>query len=142
MGWPAGRSKLFKDSNAGELFKKYCDRIGKDFACESKTINFEELFKVSGLIWVCERSQKSRMYSSADLAEQFQNVCDGGIKQLTIWIGGPDGVAKENLEKLKPNLTWSFGPMTLPHELAAVVAAEQIYRAISILKNHPYHQGH
>jgi len=46
------------------------------------------------------------------------------------------------MNQIQPHLIWSFGAMTLPHELASVVAAEQIYRAISILKNHPYHSGH
>ena len=57
-------------------------------------------------------------------------------------IGGPEGFTPGELEAMAPGLRWSFGPMTLPHELASVVAAEQIYRALTILHRQPYHSGH
>jgi len=146
LGWAEGRaknySKLFKESSAGELFKKYADRIHHDYACDAAPISFEELRSQPGMIWICEREKKSKMLSSEDLSARFQKVCDSGAKSLTIWIGGPNGITPEQMNQIQPHLIWSFGAMTLPHELASVVAAEQIYRAISILKNHPYHFGH
>ncbi len=146
LGWAETRVKsylkLFKESSAGDLFKKYTDRIQHDYACDAVPLSFEELKEQSGLIWVCEREKKSKMLSSRDLASRFQQVCDSGAKSLTIWIGGPNGLSPEQMNQIQPHLIWSFGPMTLPHELASVVASEQIYRAISILKNHPYHTGH
>ena len=48
---------------------------------------------------------------------------------------------EEDRRVLKPDFMWSFGPQTLPHDLAAVIAAEQVYRAFSILNNLPYHRG-
>jgi len=67
---------------------------------------------------------------------------NSGIQELQIVIGGPDGFPPKELEEMKPRLRWSFGPMTLPHELAAVVAVEQLYRAMTILHHQPYHSGH
>lgn len=146
LGWTETRlkntAKLFKESSAAELFIKYADRIGHDYGVETVPMPFEVLKKQTGAVWLCEREKRSKMLSSEDLAQRFQKVCDSGVKSLTVWIGGPDGLTKEQLAQLQPDLIWSFGPMTLPHELASVVAAEQIYRAISILKNHPYHSGH
>jgi 23S rRNA (pseudouridine1915-N3)-methyltransferase len=53
-------------------------------------------------------------------------------------IGGADGLA----ERLKraADFRWSLGPLTLPHGLARVVVAEQLYRALCLLHNHPYHR--
>lgn len=82
------------------------------------------------------------MFSSEELAAQLDRVLQGGFKSLNVAIGGADGFTAEDKKNLRPDLIWSFGPMTLPHELAAVVAAEQIYRAWTILRNLPYHSGH
>ena len=65
-----------------------------------------------------------------------------GTDLLDIIIGGPDGFSEAAIAAMRPALRWSLGPMTLPHELAAVVAAEQVYRAWSILTRNPYHLGH
>jgi 23S rRNA (pseudouridine1915-N3)-methyltransferase len=59
---------------------------------------------------------------------------------LLFGIGGSDGFTEE--ARGTAVLTISLGKMTLPHELARVVLLEQIYRAFTILKNHPYHLGH
>jgi 23S rRNA (pseudouridine1915-N3)-methyltransferase len=91
---------------------------------------------------VCERRKKSQSVSSEDLAKELQKCMNSGAQVLEIVIGGPDGFTDETLDEMKPSLRWSFGPMTLPHELAAVVAAEQIYRALTILHHQPYHSGH
>lgn len=59
---------------------------------------------------------------------------------LLFAIGGSDGFSEQT--RRRAALTLSFGKMTLPHELARVVLLEQLYRAFTILKNHPYHLGH
>lgn len=146
LGWAErnakNRLKLFKDSSAAALFEKYRERIQHEFNCAAVPLSWADLKNQTGAVWICERSKKSRAISSADLAGQLKRVCDSGVKNLTIWIGGPDGIPADVFAEVKVDLIWSFGPLTLPHELAAVVASEQIYRAISILKNHPYHTGH
>ena len=59
---------------------------------------------------------------------------------LLFAIGGSDGFSEE--ARRLAGFTLSLGKMTLPHELARVVLLEQIYRAFTILKHHPYHLGH
>jgi 23S rRNA (pseudouridine1915-N3)-methyltransferase len=53
-------------------------------------------------------------------------------------IGGPDGHAVETLKSA--GLVLSMGQMTWPHRLVRVMLAEQIYRAVTIMVNHPYHR--
>jgi 23S rRNA (pseudouridine1915-N3)-methyltransferase len=57
---------------------------------------------------------------------------------LAFLIGGPDGFAADVLQR--SNFKWSLSPLTFPHALVRVVLAEQLYRAHSVLSNHPYHR--
>jgi len=58
---------------------------------------------------------------------------------LAFCIGGPDGLAPE--VDARARLRWSLSALTLPHGLARIVAAEALYRAVSVLKGLPYHRG-
>jgi 23S rRNA (pseudouridine1915-N3)-methyltransferase len=69
----------------------------------------------------------------AELRSRSLPACVLGIGPADGWSGGSLGRA---------DLLLSLGPMTLPHELAAVVLAEQVYRATTIWTGHPYHGGH
>jgi 23S rRNA (pseudouridine1915-N3)-methyltransferase len=66
---------------------------------------------------------------------EFANWLRQKTGDIDFLIGGPEG-----FEIPGETLRWSLGKITLPHELARVVALEQIYRAITILKNIPYHK--
>jgi 23S rRNA (pseudouridine1915-N3)-methyltransferase len=81
---------------------------------------------------------RGRAHSSEGLAERVQFWRMQG-QDLCLMIGGPDGFAPELRERADE--AWSLGPLTLPHPLVRVVVAEQLYRAASILANHPYHRG-
>jgi 23S rRNA (pseudouridine1915-N3)-methyltransferase len=59
-------------------------------------------------------------------------------RDVAFLIGGPDGLAGEVLERANERL--SLSALTLPHGLVRVVLAEQLYRAVSLLKGHPYHR--
>lgn len=133
--------KGFKIEPAGLLFKEYINRVSKFNPCETAGLPMINSKKTSGVLrWLCDRQGKAM--SSEGLATQLQTAMDQGTKQLEIIIGGADGFSNSEIEVLKPDFKWSFGPLTLPHELAAVMAAEQIYRAFTILKKMPYHLGH
>ena len=142
LGWlEKGRlpHKAFKEPAAYSLFLEYVKRISQFGSCQIS--DRPAGIKKSGTkIWVCDRGGK--MFSSEDLAKEFEKIQNAGARFLQIAVGGPDGFSKTELEQLQPDLKWSFGPPTFPHELAAVVASEQIYRVFTILKRHPYHAKH
>ncbi len=79
-----------------------------------------------------------RQFDTPKLARRLQEWMFGG-HDVAILIGGPDGLGQGCLERA--NLRWSLSPLTFPHSLVRVMVAEQLYRAASILKNHPYHRA-
>jgi 23S rRNA (pseudouridine1915-N3)-methyltransferase len=131
-------AKAFKSSAAFSLIQEYIERIEHFLPCETGAYPS----KTRSCVWVCERAKKSTAASSEDLARELQKCMNSGVQVLEIVIGGSDGFTEEALDEIKPSFRWSFGPMTLPHELAAAVAAEQIYRALTILHHQPYHSKH
>ena len=76
--------------------------------------------------------------TSAQFAAFVRARCDGGTPELAVLIGGPDGHGAEVLRRA--DLVLNLGTMTLPHGLARIVLAEQLYRATTILSGHPYHR--
>ncbi len=146
LGWVEFQdlgSKTFKLDGARSLFTDYVNRVSKFIPCQVfGSILRDELGKTRGKIWVCDHALEAKELSSEKLAVALEKLMVSGVRQLHIVIGGPDGFSKKELDELKPDLRWSFGPMTLPHELAAVVASEQIYRAFTIIRKMPYHSGH
>jgi 23S rRNA (pseudouridine1915-N3)-methyltransferase len=81
---------------------------------------------------------RGKPWSSEELAAQLGRWRMLG-KDLAFLIGGADGLAPAALERADQR--WSLGPATLPHPLVRIVVAEQLYRAVSQLANHPYHRG-
>jgi len=59
-------------------------------------------------------------------------------RNVTLVIGGPDGVSNDI--RKRADFCWSLSPLTFPHPLAKIVLCEQLYRAWSVLNNHPYHR--
>ena len=136
-------SKSFKFDGARSLFNEYVSRISNFAPCQiSSAISQDETKRAGTKIWVCDKGADAKELSSEKLAEILEKLRDSGTRELHIAIGSADGFSKMELDELKPDLRWSFGPMTLPHELAAVVSSEQIYRAFTIIRKLPYHSGH
>jgi 23S rRNA (pseudouridine1915-N3)-methyltransferase len=79
------------------------------------------------------------MLSSEAFAAALAKYRDSGSGGLAFLIGGADGLGRAALDKA--DLRLSLGPMTLPHGLARIVLAEQLYRAMTILAGHPYHRS-
>ena len=82
--------------------------------------------------------ERGREFASAGLARWLERRLEEGIDTAFL-IGGPDGLSGTLREKAETVMRLSA--MTLPHGLARVLLAEQLYRAMSILQNHPYHRG-
>lgn len=79
-----------------------------------------------------------RQWSTPELAEQLAAwLADG--RDLALAVGGPDGLDPAVVARAEA--TWSLSRLTLPHPLVRVLVAEQLYRAWSLLNNHPYHRA-
>lgn len=76
-------------------------------------------------------------WTTPELANAMQRWREGG-QVVALLIGGPEGLA----DAVRPMAreSWSLSPLTFPHPLVRIVVAEQLYRAWSILNNHPYHR--
>lgn len=82
--------------------------------------------------------EKGEALGSLDLAKRLERWRDDGRREARFLIGGADGVSDE--ERRSADLLLSFGRATWPHLLARAMLAEQLWRATSILANHPYHR--
>ncbi len=83
---------------------------------------------------------RGKQLSSEELAGFLREHFDRNSAPLVFAIGAADGFSDEL--RRRADLVLSLGKMTLAHELARVVLLEQVYRAFTILKGHPYHLGH
>jgi 23S rRNA (pseudouridine1915-N3)-methyltransferase len=83
---------------------------------------------------------RGQQLTSEAFAAHLGRLRDSGAQSLIFAIGPADGWSPA--AHARASLTLSFGPITLPHQLARAVLAEQIYRALTILAGHPYHSGH
>lgn len=138
-----------KEPAISALTEEYLQRISRYVTVEGVTIKDEAaLLDVVGI-------GKSKSASKATLvlmdahgkeltSEQFAKFLgdyqDRNPLPLILAIGGADGFS--DAAKVAAQHTLSLGKMTLAHELARVVLLEQVYRAFTILKGHPYHSGH
>lgn len=80
---------------------------------------------------------KGQHYSTEALSNTLAQWLQQG-RDIALLVGGPDGLSDECLSHAEAK--WSLSNLTLPHPLVRIIVAEQIYRAWSILKNHPYHR--
>lgn len=83
---------------------------------------------------------RGRQFTSEEFAGLLRDQQDRGTQNLFFAVGPADGFSDK--ARGAADLILSFGKMTLAHELARVVLLEQVYRAFTILKGHPYHTGH
>lgn len=81
--------------------------------------------------------ERGSQFTSTELARKLAGWQAGG-RDLAFVIGGPDGVSKSLVERA--DVVWSLSKLTLPHGLARVLVAEQLYRAWALTAGHPYHR--
>ena len=81
---------------------------------------------------------RGKQASSEQLATKLESLAIQGVSHVAFVIGGSDGVSEAVRARCDERL--SFGPITLPHNLARVVLLEQVYRAHKIIRGEPYHK--
>jgi 23S rRNA (pseudouridine1915-N3)-methyltransferase len=78
-------------------------------------------------------------FTSREFARWFGSEQNSGARVITFVIGGPEGLSRTISSRA--NLVLSLGKMTWTHEMCRILLLEQIYRALCILRNIPYHKG-
>ena len=136
-----------KDRNILELINLYSERISYDAKLEiieikDSTVS-DEGKRISGILeksrdksFAFALAEEGKEISSAEFAEKLKKISANGTKVIFI-IGGAYGL--DNSVKLKANFLLSLSKMTLTHEMCRLFLTEQIYRAVSILRNRKYH---
>ncbi|MHA7774609.1 23S rRNA (pseudouridine(1915)-N(3))-methyltransferase RlmH [Roseibium sp. M-1] len=82
--------------------------------------------------------ENGRHLTSPAFSGQLERWKDKGVPEVVFAIGGPDGHGPEALARA--DLKLALGAMTWPHQIARILLAEQIYRAMTIQSGHPYHR--
>lgn len=83
--------------------------------------------------------ERGKTPGSNEFAKTIENWRDQGRKEVVLSIGGADGHSDEL--RAQADLVISFGRLTWPHQLARIMLAEQLYRAMTIITGHPYHRN-
>ncbi len=82
--------------------------------------------------------QRGETWGTERLAEELAGWLAGG-RDPALMVGGADGLTPECLQRAERR--WSLSTLTFPHALVRVILAEQLYRAWSLVKGHPYHRA-
>ena len=136
-------------------YNEYAKRTGTELALQLHEISAEQLGKNAAIQRIVHKEGEKMLQaipancdvialdregqncSTEELATQLQDWMQSG-RDVAMLIGGPEGLAPACLQRA--NMKLSFSRMTFPHPLVRVLLAEQLYRAWSILKHHPYHK--
>lgn len=139
-----------KERAIQSLTEEYLKRISRFAQVEGIPVRDED-----AILTICGRANGSRItnkstlalldsrgkeFSSENFAKFLGDYQDRNPLPLVFAVGGADGFSEP--VRVAAQHVISLGKMTLAHELARVVLLEQIYRAFTILKGHPYHSGH
>ncbi len=142
-----------------ELFARYAKRIGamrnlgldgldvreldespvRDIAARITAEGDALLSVLTPEATVAAFDERGEAASSLDFARFIARERDAGRKILWFVIGGAEGL--DPRLRARARAVFSFGAMTLPHQIVRILAAEQIYRAMTIASGHPYHRG-
>ncbi|HEX6751041.1 MAG TPA: 23S rRNA (pseudouridine(1915)-N(3))-methyltransferase RlmH [Longimicrobium sp.] len=132
------RAKRYFTFEAGEVKEEPFRRPG-----DAARVRDEEgkrlLARVPAGAEIVALHEAGRQWTSQRLAEWLEELAVRGSPGAAFVIGGAYGLSDEILSRARHQL--SLSAMTLPHEIARLVLAEQLYRAGTILRNEPYHKG-
>ena len=87
--------------------------------------------------YVIALDERGKMWNSPQLSKQL-GLWMQDYSKVALLVGGPEGLSDDCLQRAQQH--WSLSALTLPHQLVRIVVAEQLYRAWSLLNNHPYHR--
>lgn len=108
-----------------------------DSVAKKKALEAEKIIPQIGSSFLVALDEKGEMLTSKNFTLKISQWSQN-FSCITFVIGGADGLDKSILKLA--NVTLSLSNMTLPHQLVKIFIAEQLYRASSILNNHPYHR--
>ncbi len=139
-----------KSSPEKDLYLSYMARLPWKIECREFDVkltdtNQRKLKEAEHLLAACKGydclvalDESGKTLASREFAMQVKQWQTQGNSSLAFVIGGSDGLHESVLKKAQ--LIWSFGRVTWPHMLVRGLLAEQLYRAHSIITNHPYHR--
>lgn len=143
------------DSWVNEAYREYAKRLPGDCSLHlleipaskrGKNVDLKRAVTLEGQKMLAAIPQNSfvialevggQSWDTPTLAQRLNDWRHMG-QDIVLLVGGPEGLAQEC--KSVARQFWSLSPLTLPHPLVRVILAEQLYRAWSILVNHPYHR--
>ncbi len=137
--------RVRESSEWGPLMSSYLQRIRQYASVKEEVFLTEERFS-SALdrrtrpCFLILLDSKGKQLSSTQFADRLRELQETGHQEIVFCVGPADGFS--DASRKRASMLLSFGPMTLPHQMAALVLAEQVYRALTILAGHPYHSGH
>lgn len=136
-----------KSGSAGHIAAEYLSRASHYMPCAFQPFESQAAL----LAWLDRQSARTapililldsrgKQLTSEEFAAHLGRLRDAGNQSVVLAIGPHDGWT--DAARSRASLIFSLGLITLPHELARAVLAEQIYRAFTILAGQPYHSGH
>lgn len=146
-----------KNSALKSLLSDYLERINHLVPCEvietrdlakRQSLRAADLIAAEGEELARHVPEKGRLvaldergsqFASRDFARWFASEQNSGARVITFVIGGPEGLSRTISSRA--DLVLSLGKMTWTHEMCRILLLEQIYRALCIMRNIPYHKG-
>lgn len=127
-----------RDEHSNAIAAEFLKRASRYIACESREIHPDrfDLFAAHPTGYKVLLDPAGKLFDSEKFARQVVDRQREAARDLIFFVGGADGLPAA--WRSRADLLLSLSPMTYPHELARAVLAEQIYRAMAILKGHPY----
>ncbi len=132
-------TRVGRNSWALPLIAQYQKKILPFDKVEFKNLKSDQRFlenlNPKDVVWLCD--ERGEALGSRPFSKKIQHLRDGGCKKLVFVVGGPFGVSDAIRERA--NFQMILSPFVLNQEVALTVLFEQIFRAYTIIHNHPYH---
>lgn len=112
-------------------------RVSGKNAVQVQEAESKRIIEAAGRDYLIALDEHGQEVTTLQLAERMKNWLGGG-RDVSLVIGGADGLHTD--VKTRADWLWSLSKLTLPHGMLRVLLAEQLYRAHSVINNHPYHR--